>query len=92
MMGLNAYEKFARGDTQDALNEAGMLLNSLQPGMNVWGQDQGTMQNVAAQQAQQDALENAFNQWLYQMHQSGGVGANSLGDFFQNWSFGFTPT
>lgn len=76
MAGLGAYEGIARGDRADEMNSANMLLNSLQPGMNVWGQNNATQQNLLNYTGQENQNQNAWNNniWSQMFNKQGGGG------------------
>lgn len=79
MSGLGAYESAARGDYNDALNQANTLINTLQPGMSTSQADTNTLMNMLNNATSQQEMENIFNQWLYTTYQQGGSGGGGVG-------------
>lgn len=75
MGALTTLEGIQRGDWNQSLQSSQLLLNSLAPEMGVWSQDQDMMASLAELGLTQSQIENLYNQWLYEQHQSGGVGA-----------------
>jgi hypothetical protein len=66
MQGLNAWNTINQGDVNNRMNSAGMLLSSLQPGMNVWQGGMGAQGTIGGQAGEQGIAENQFdlNAWL----------------------------
>jgi hypothetical protein len=82
MTGLGAYEGVARGDYNDALNEASSLIQSLGPGFHQSGADTALLQSLLGDEFNAVMAMNQYEQqqWLAQMAKQKGSGwANLIG-------------